>query len=91
MSATGGNSATTVASHVTGYESDRKFMGLSRSKSERKYPKVSKQAGIMGFCGSGITKVPSTLSETLDSWNEETCAGCDEVILLIVSIMSNKC
>jgi hypothetical protein len=40
-SATGGNRATTLASHVTGYESDKAFMGLSRTKSERTYPNVS--------------------------------------------------
>jgi hypothetical protein len=39
--ATGGNRATTLASHVTGYESDKAFMGLSRTKSERTYPNVS--------------------------------------------------
>jgi hypothetical protein len=31
LSATGGNRATTLVSHVTGYESDKAFMGLSMS------------------------------------------------------------
>jgi hypothetical protein len=35
LSATGGNRATTLANHVTGYESDRTCMTLSRTKSER--------------------------------------------------------
>jgi hypothetical protein len=41
LSATGGNRATTLASHVTGYESSKAFMELFRTKSERTYPKVS--------------------------------------------------
>jgi hypothetical protein len=35
LSATGGNRDTTLVSHVTGYESDKAFMGLSRTKSEQ--------------------------------------------------------
>jgi hypothetical protein len=46
LSATGGNRATTLVSHVTGYESDKACMGLSRTKSERTYPEVSKHSGI---------------------------------------------
>ena len=46
LSATGGNRANTLVSHVTGYESDKAFMGLSRTKSERTYPEVSKHSGI---------------------------------------------
>jgi hypothetical protein len=42
--ATGGNRATTLVSHITGYESDKTFMGLSRTKSERTYPEVSKHS-----------------------------------------------
>ena len=75
LSATGGNTATTLVSHVTGYESDRTFMGLSRTKSERTYPEVSKHSGIRDRFGSGIATVPSTQTETLDSRNEETCSG----------------
>ena len=44
LSVTGGNRATTLVCHVTGYESDRIFMGLSRTKSERTYPEVSKHS-----------------------------------------------
>jgi hypothetical protein len=40
LSATRGNRATTLVSYVTGYESDKAFMGLSRTKSERTYPDV---------------------------------------------------
>jgi hypothetical protein len=75
LSVTGGNRATTLVCHVTGYESDRIFMGLSRTKSERTYPKVSKHSGIRDCFGSGMATVPSTQTETLDSWNEETCSG----------------
>jgi hypothetical protein len=32
LSATGGNRATTLVSHVTGYESDKAFMGLSANQ-----------------------------------------------------------
>ena len=64
-----------MASHVTGYESDITFMGLSRTKGERTYPKVSKHSGIMDGFGSGMAKLPSTQTETLDSRNKETCLG----------------
>jgi hypothetical protein len=33
LSATGGNRANTLVSHVTGYESDEAFMGLHTSQS----------------------------------------------------------
>jgi hypothetical protein len=69
LSATGGNRATTLVSHVTGYESDKAFMGLSRTKSERTYPEVSKHSGIRDCFGSGMATVPSTQTETLDSRN----------------------
>jgi hypothetical protein len=48
------------ASHVTGYESDRIFMGLSRTKSESTYPKVSKHSRIRDCFGSGMATVPLT-------------------------------
>ena len=73
--ATGGNRATTLVSHVTGYESDKTFMGLSRTKSERTYHEVSKHSGIRDCFGSGMATLPSTQTETLDSRNEETCSG----------------
>ena len=63
------------ASHVTGYESDRIFMGLSRTKSESTYPKVSKRSRIRDCFGSGMATVPLTQTETLDSRNEEMCWG----------------
>ena len=69
LSATGGNRATFLVSHVTGYESDKAFMGLSRTKSERTYPEVSKHSGIRDCFGSGMVTVPSTQIETLDSRN----------------------
>jgi hypothetical protein len=75
LSATGGNRATTLVSYVTGYESDKAFMGLSRTKSECTYPEVSKHSGIRDCFGSGMETVPSTQTETLDSWNDETCSG----------------
>ena len=56
-SATGGNRATTLASHVTGYESNRAFMGLSRTKSEPTYSKVPKHSGIRDYFGSGMATV----------------------------------
>jgi hypothetical protein len=34
LSATGGNRATTLASHITGYESSKAFMELFRTKNE---------------------------------------------------------
>jgi hypothetical protein len=58
LSATGGNRATTLVSHVTGCESDKAFMGLSRTKSERTYPEVSKHSGIRDCFGSGMATVP---------------------------------
>jgi hypothetical protein len=64
LSATGGNKATTLVSHVTGYESDRTFIGLSRTKSERTYPEVSKHSGIRDCFGSGVATVHSTQTET---------------------------
>ena len=75
LSATGGNRATTLVSQVTGYESDRAFMTLSRTKSECTYPEVSKHSGIRDGFGSGMATTPSTQTETLDSRNEETCSG----------------
>ena len=42
-------------------------MGLSRTKSERTYPEVSKHLGITDCFGSGMATVPSTQTETLDS------------------------
>ena len=73
LSATGGNRSTTLASHVTRQESNITFMGLSRTKSERTYPNVSKHSGIRDSFGSGMATIPSTQTETLDSRNEETC------------------
>ena len=61
-----------MAGHVTGYESDRAFMGLSRRKSERTYPKASKHSGIRDCFDSRMATVPSTQAETLGSWNEDT-------------------
>ena len=69
LSATGGNRATTLVSHVTGYESDKAFMGLSRTKSERTYPEVSKHSGIRDCFASGMATVPSIQTEMLDSRN----------------------
>ena len=93
LSATGGNRATTLVSHVTGYESDKAFMGLSRTKSERTYPEVSKHSGIRDCFGSGMATVPSTQTETLDSRILgdvfRNCTGCEAVILVIDFIMSN--
>jgi hypothetical protein len=56
-------------SHVTGHESDKAFMGLSKTKSERTYPEVSKHSGIRDCFGSGMATVPSIQTETLDSQN----------------------
>jgi hypothetical protein len=50
-------------------KSDKAFMGLSRTKSERTYPEVSKHSGIRDCFGSGMATVPSTQIETLDSRN----------------------
>ena len=75
LSATGGNRATTLVSRVTGYQSDKTFMGLSRTKIERTYPEVSKHSGNSDCFGSGMATVPSTQTETLDSRNEEACSG----------------
>ena len=94
LSATGGNRATTLVSYVTGYESDKAFMGLSRTKSERTYPDVSKHSGIRDCFGSGMATVPSTQTATLDSRNEETCSGTVEYARRLYSsltIMSYKC
>jgi hypothetical protein len=79
------------ASHVTGYESDRIFMGLSRTKSERTYPKVSKHSRIRDCFGSGMATEPSTQTET--EWGDVlgNCTGCEAVILVIDCVMSNKC
>ena len=94
LSATRGNRATTLVSHVTGYESDKPCMGLSRTKSERTYPDVSKHSGIRDCFGSGMATVPSTPTATLDSRNEETCSGTVQDARWLYSsltIMSNKC
>jgi len=69
----------TLASRVPGYESDKAFMALSKTKGERTYPKVSKHSGIRDCFGSGMTVVPSTQNQTLDSRNEETCTGTYEM------------
>jgi hypothetical protein len=69
LSAIGGNRANTLVNHVTGYESDKAFMGLSRTKSERTYPEVSKHSGIRDRFGSGMATVPSIQTETLHSRN----------------------
>jgi hypothetical protein len=58
LSATGGNRATTLANHVTQCESDRTFMGLSRTKSERTYPEVSNHSGIRDCFGSRMARYP---------------------------------
>jgi hypothetical protein len=50
-------------------------MGLSRTKSERTYPEVSKHSWIRDCFGSGMATVPSTQTEMLGSRNEETCSG----------------
>jgi hypothetical protein len=68
-------SDSTLVSHVTGYESDKTFMGLSRTKSEGTYHEVSKHSGIKDCFGSEMATLPSTQTETLDSRNEETCPG----------------
>jgi hypothetical protein len=69
-------------------------MGLYSRKSERTYPEVSKHSGIRDCFGSGMTTVPSTQTETLDSRNEETCSGTVQDASRLYSslnIMSNKC
>ena len=94
LSATRGNRATTLVSHVTEYESDKALMGLSRTKSERTYPDVSKHSGIRDCFGSGMATGPSTPTATLDSRNEETCSGTVQDARWLYSsltIMSNKC
>ena len=88
LSATGGNRATTLVSHVTGYESDKAFMGLSRTKSECTYPEVSKHSGIRDCFGSGMATVPSTQTEMLDSRNEETCSGTVQNVRRLYSLLT---
>ena len=87
LSATG-NRATTLVSYVTGYESDKAFMGLSRTKSERTYPEVSKHSGIRDCFGSGMATVPSTQTETLGSRNEETCSGTVQDVRRLYSLLT---
>jgi hypothetical protein len=67
LSATGGNRATFLISHVTGYESDKAFTGLSRTKTELTYSELSKHSGIRDCFGSGMVTVPSTQIEPLDA------------------------
>ena len=88
LSATGGNRSTTLVIHDTGYESDRTVMGLSRTKSERTYPEVSKHSGIRDCFDSGMATVPSTQTETLDSWNEETCSGTAQDARRLYSLLT---
>ena len=88
LSATGGNRATTLVSHVTGYESDKAFMRLSRTKSERTYPVVSKHSGIRDCFGSGMATVPSTQIETLDSQNWQTFSGAVQDARRLYSLLT---
>jgi hypothetical protein len=50
-------------------------MALSKTKSERTYPKVSKHSGIRDCFGSRMAIVPSTQDQALESRNEETYSG----------------
>ena len=63
-------------------------MGLSRTKSQRTYPKVSTHIRIKDCFGSGMATVPSTQTETRDSRNEETCSGTVQEARRLYSLLT---
>ena len=63
-------------------------MTLYKTKSERTYPKVSKQSGIRYCFGSRMAIIPSTQDQALDSRSEEACSGTVRDARRFVSLLT---